>query len=273
MVNQENYSDDLKENQNKKEQKNISNVKTSTKSSEAKTPSESNSYYEVDKANKPKSKWRKGDDCVFTNKPRSTSNRNEKDSNRLETSSVSLKSDIYPKWWGEKQNIVSKKKKHHLKDSSKRKKTKHQKNHLQNSEMTQSLLNNESSSFASQQKNGRNEEKQIMKHYVEKRFNKRKPSASPICRDNTPSRIREESKIVMSFDMSSNNRFPYARNKNRSKNDSSVSNSRKMFSDNSEDKTPVNRSRQKIKKTDSADSQIEAKPINVKMELHRLNQE
>ena len=98
---------------------------------------------------------------------------------------------------------------------------------------------------------------------VEKRFNKRKPNAS-ISNENLNK--GEESRTIMSFDMSSKNRFPIYSSKNKGKRNESSNNylsNSKSKADYSEDKNSEGK-RRRLKKTESIDSLKENKPLKVK---------
>jgi hypothetical protein len=246
--------------------RNIIQPRVTTTKSDAKIPSEASSYVDEIAANKPKSRWRKGDETVFKKKTRSSSNNKEiKLQNNLDVTNLSLKSDIYPKWWGEKPSkpIAKRKKKKNDSSNDSRKK-----NPLKYSENTNSSQQDESFYARKQRLEKRDiiQQKQVAVASVDKRFNKRKPSTGNISNSNVPSRNKEEPKIIMSFDMSTNSRFPLARN-NRNKNDSSASQSKnKLFSDNSIDKTPESR-KHKLRKTESVDSKLDNKPIRARSKI------
>lgn len=259
----------------------MNNIRVSTQKSEAKVQSETASYVE-DKASKPKSKWRTGDEVVFRKKNRSSSI--AKDNNSLKNSNIelneSLKSEIYPKWWGEKKVKIpfkanSKKKNLESSCDSRKYDVKHYEQNKND------ISQNEEDSYIIYQAKKKDKEKEkekdkppnnqqkIISSSVEKKFHKKKPSTPNLNHiKTTQSRNKgEDTKIVMSFDMSNKNRFPFSKKNNvkklESSNYQSINNSKsRIIQEHSVDRTPETK-RSRIRKTESLDSQIESKPIRV----------
>jgi hypothetical protein len=251
-----------------------------TTKSDAKVSSENGSCLE-EKASKPKSKWRKGDEVVFRKNTRSNSN--AKDINNLKASNiteldVSLKSEIYPKWWGEKKVKISNRsssKNKRIESLLDERKNKHKKleisrNDLSQQEDSYSLYDNRKVDKEKEKNKAAINKNKLVSSSVDKKFHKKKPNSSSNGHSNVNhSRNHvEEPKIVMSFDMSDKNRFPFSKKnvakKNESYNYQSENNSKnKVFSDHSVERASESK-KHRLKRTESIDSIKESKPIRVK---------
>jgi hypothetical protein len=143
-------------------------------------------------------------------------------------------------------------------------------NDLSQQEDSYSLYENRKIDKEKEKQKASNNKNKLVSSSVDKKFHKKKPNSS----SNGPSNAShsrnnvEEPKIVMSFDMSDKNRFPFSKKnlakKNESYNYQSENNSKnKVFSDHSEDRTPETR-KHRLKKTESIESLKESKPIRVK---------
>ena len=218
---------------------------------------------------------------MFKKKTRSTSNLKESSTvNHNVDMDISLKSEIYPKWWGEKKikmSSIKRKFKEKLDISiDSRKNNRNLKKST--SESQNEIFQQEESLSQYQRKNHFEKEKSESIHTkpivsVDKRFNKRKPNQANTSNINAYQNLsrnnKEDTNVIMSFDMNSKNRFPYARKVNKITNESSNYNSNnnsknRGMSEQSLDKTPDSKRRQiRIRKTDSLDSQIEVQPKRV----------